>query len=58
MNNMDNLDNVLDDFINNDKDVKINDNSKKVVKTDNSIVERIDKIIITENGKQLLREVY
>ena len=58
MNNMDNLGNVLDDFINNDKDVKINDNSKKVVKTDNSIVERIDKIIITENGKQLLREVY
>lgn len=55
---MDNLGNVLDDFINNDKDVKINDNSKKVVKTDNSIVERIDKIIITENGKQLLREVY
>lgn len=31
---------------------------KKTVKSDRSIIERVDKIIIAENGKQLLREQY
>lgn len=39
-------------------DVENDEKKKKVIKTDNSIIERIDKIIIAENGKQLLREQY
>lgn len=31
---------------------------KKYIKNNNSIIERIDKIVIVENGKQLLREQY
>jgi len=34
------------------------DDNKKFIKSDNSIIERVDKIIIAENGKQLLREWY
>ena len=34
------------------------DDNKKFIKSDNSILERVDKIIIAENGKQLLREWY
>jgi len=57
-----NVENALDNFLSdeNDKefDVKVNADKKKFIKSDNTIVERIDKIIIVENGKQLLREQY
>lgn len=54
---------VYDFIISNDVDeVEINDikqnDVKKYIKTDNTIIERLDKIIIDESGRQLLREQY
>jgi hypothetical protein len=53
---------TLDDFLSDEKEKefqeKVKDDKKKFIKTDKSIIERVDKIIIAENGKQLLREVY
>ncbi len=53
---------TLDDFLLSDEEKefqkKVNDDKKKFIKSDKSIIERVDKIIIAENGKQLLREVY
>ena len=53
---------TLDDFLLTDEEKefqkKVNDDKKKFIKSDKSIIERVDKIIIAENGKQLLREVY
>ena len=52
--------NAIDDFLSNGDD-KLEDKDssrKKYVKDNNSIIERVDKIIIVENGKQLLREQY
>jgi hypothetical protein len=40
--------NELDQFLNDDE------NTEKVVKGDKSLVERIDKKIIVEDGRQLL----
>lgn len=56
-----NKDKVINDFIADEinlENQKIIENNKKLIKSDNSIIERIDKIIIAENGKQLLRERY
>lgn len=52
------VNNALDEFISDDIDVKNNKVVQKVVKSDFTIIERIDKIIIAENGRQLLREQY
>ncbi|MCK9416995.1 hypothetical protein M0Q97_10085 [Candidatus Dojkabacteria bacterium] len=51
---------AINDFLGNEIEPqdKIESDKKKVIKSDNSIIERIDKIIIAENGKQLLREQY
>jgi hypothetical protein len=53
---------TLDDFLSTDEEKefqkKIDADKKKFIKSDKSIIERVDKIIIAENGKQLLREVY
>lgn len=43
--------NNLNDFLENGEEEK---KEKKVVKSDKSIIERIDKTIIVEGGKQLL----
>lgn len=37
---------------------KVSEEKRKYIKSDHAIIERIDQIIITENGKQLLRERY
>lgn len=48
---------IIDDFLNDDlenqKEVKKKKTNKK-----NVTIERIDKIMVTEDGRQLLREVY
>jgi hypothetical protein len=58
---------AISDFIGDQNDIelefdkKIAEDKKKFIKSDNSIIERIDKIyLINENGieKQLLREIY
>lgn len=48
------LDNFLDDE-DNEKEVKKNE---KKIKKDKSIIERVDKVILVEDGRQLLREHY
>jgi len=54
-------DKVVNDFLNNDEEVfnnKVVEDKKKFIKSDFTIVERLDKIIISEDGRQLLREQY
>lgn len=55
-----NIENALDNLIGVSKseDEKKNVDKKKIIKSDFTIIERVDKIIIAENGKQLLREQY
>jgi hypothetical protein len=46
---------VIDDFISDEmKNDLENDNNEMVIKSDKSIVEKINKKIITENGKELI----
>jgi hypothetical protein len=51
---MKNMEKALEDFLDDD----IQKDKEKSVKSDYSIIERVDKIIIEESGKQLLREQY
>lgn len=57
-----NFNEKLNDFLanetENDFNQKVKEDKKKFVKSDFTIIERVDKIIIAENGKQLLREQY
>lgn len=57
-----NKENALNDFLGDTNEIetlsKSDENRKRTIKSDNSIIERIDRIIIAENGKQLLREWY
>ena len=55
-----NKEKALNDFINNPEDEEnVQDESKKVVlKEREGLIERVDKILITKDGKQLLREQY
>lgn len=49
---------AVDNFIDKDSiESKRNENEKKI-KKDFSIVERVDRILVTEDGRQLLREQY
>jgi hypothetical protein len=41
-----------------EEEMKVKKSKEKLIKSDFTIIERLDKIIIAENGKQLLREVY
>jgi hypothetical protein len=56
-----NLESTLNDFLGDENEnafnEKVKSDKRKFVKTDKSIIERLD-VIIVENGKQLLREVY
>ena len=54
-----NLEDKLNDFLSdNETNDNVVDNKKRIIKTDYTIIERVDKIFLTENGKQLLREQY
>ena len=37
---------------------KVNEQKKKFIKSDHAIIERVDRIVITDDGRLLLREVY
>ena len=56
------INSTLDDFLLDDKESefneKVDNDKKKFIKSDFTIVERLDKIIIDESGRQLLREQY
>lgn len=60
---MENVENVLNNFLSDDEQKKnVKNKKKKIIEDkvikDNSIIERIDKVIIAEDGRQLLREQY
>jgi hypothetical protein len=48
------IDDILDEF----NDVKKNQENVKFIKKDKSIIERVDRIIVESDGRQLLREQY
>lgn len=49
----------LENFINDENIDKKDKNSKKVVIDEREgLIERVDKILVTKDGKQLLREQY
>lgn len=56
------LNNTLDQFLSDEQDVEFNKKVKedkiKFMRKNDSIIERVDKIILDESGRQLLREVY
>ena len=47
---------VLDDFIGQEEEKTEEKNVKTVVENDHSIIERVDKVVITKDGKQLLND--
>ena len=57
-----NVEKALNNFIGTSEDDvfnnKVIEDKKKFIKSDFTIVERLDKIIISEDGRQLLREQY
>ena len=62
---MENIENILDNFIDLPEDEKekefnkkVKEDKKKYIKSDFAIIERIDRQIITEDGRMLLRERY
>lgn len=52
MNNIN--ENELDDFLEQSEGEPVGEREEKVIKQDKSIVERVDKKIIVEDGRQLL----
>jgi len=57
-----NIEKALDDFVevsqSEEEQTKI-DNTKKVVLDEREgLIERFDKVFVTKDGKQLLREIY
>lgn len=59
------LEKAVDDFIDvpeteEEKEFskKVNEQKKKFIKSDFAIIERVDRIVVTDDGRQLLREVY
>jgi len=57
-----NVEKALDDFVGvpeNEEETKKVENAKKVVLDEREgLIERVDKILVTKDGKQLLREWY
>ena len=56
---------ILEDFVGEDieeqeikKKRKIKNEKKKIIKERDGLIERIDKTLVTEDGRQLLRERY
>lgn len=52
--NQKNIDNIFDEFNNEPQDK----NKKKKIIEKSGLIERVDRIYVTEDGRQLLREQY
>ena len=52
------LSNFLSDENEEEFNKKVKEDKKKFIKSDFAIIERVDRILVLENGKQLLREQY
>lgn len=59
---MENVENVLNNFLSDDEIKNVKNKKKEIIEDkvlkDNSIIERLDRVIIAEDGRQLLREQY
>lgn len=55
-----NIENALNNFVGNHVNVDENNNKAKevILNERGGLIERVDKIYVTKNGKQLLREQY
>lgn len=53
-----NNENLLDQFLFGNTNKKRNDNKKVILNQKEGLIERVDKIFVTKEGKQLLREQY
>lgn len=57
-----NVEKALNDFVGLPEEIEVKtktDNAKKVVLDEREgLIERVDKVFFTKDGKQLLREVY
>lgn len=55
------VNNIFDEFLNNENLNQTQQSSndfKKVISNDKGLIERIEKKIVTPDGRQLLRETY
>lgn len=54
-----NKEKVLNDFLNTDQEEKsTKSNKKEILDEREGLIERVDKVFVTKDGKQLLREQY
>ena len=56
-----NIEKALDNFVDvpqTEEEIKIKNSMKVVLDEREGLIERVDKILVTKDGKQLLREVY
>jgi hypothetical protein len=56
-----NIEKALDNFVDvpqTEEEIKIKNSKKVVLDEREGLIERVDKILVTKDGKQLLREVY
>jgi hypothetical protein len=56
-----NIEKALSNFVDlpqTEEEIKIKNSKKVVLHEREGLIERVDKILITKDGKQLLREVY
>lgn len=59
MENVEEKETALDQFLNKSKTEGKDKNSKKVILDEREgLIERVDKVFVTKDGKQLLREQY
>lgn len=60
MENMDKTNSALDQFLkkSSSKSTKNKDSKKVILDEREGLIERVDKVLITKDGKQLLREQY
>lgn len=58
MDNMEKNANALDNFLNNSSKGKAKAAKKMILSDREGLIERVDKVFVTKDGKQLLREQY
>lgn len=59
MENVEKQETALDQFLGKSKNESKDKNSKKVILDEREgLIERVDKVFVTKDGKQLLREQY
>jgi len=49
---------AIDRFLNSGQPIKVRESKKAILDEREGLIERIDRIIVTKDGKQLLREQY